>query len=169
MDRLFNALKAQAGTLDSRRGEPRFGIVVSVDPPKSMARVMLQPEAVLTSWLPVLSPWTGNSWGLVCPPSPGDQVFVIPQEGDAEHGVIVGRVYSTSQLAPTAAAGELWLMHASGSCIKLMNDGTVRIVGDLHVDGEVYDRRGAMSEIRSVHDRHTHVDSRGGVTSTPRT
>lgn len=167
MDRLFNAIKAQAAALDSRRGEPRFAIVTSVDSTRSMARVMLQPEAVLTGWLPVLAPWIGSGWGFVCPPSPGDQVFVVPQEGDAEHGVIVGRAFSATQSSPSAPPGEMWLVHKSGTCIKLTNDGTVRVTGDLHVQGEVYDNQGSMNQIRSAHNKHTHTDSRAGFTSVP--
>ena len=173
MERLLNALKAQAGALDQEHGQPRFGIVTSVNPATATVRVTLQPEGVLSGWLPVLSPWTGAGWGIVCPPSPGDQVFVLAQEGDAEHGVVVGRAFSDAQQPPPAPAGELWLAHASGSFVKLQNDGTVRVngnlfvTGDLHVSGDVYDEHGAMSGLRSHYDTHTHNDPQGGVTSIP--
>jgi phage baseplate assembly protein gpV len=167
MNILLNAIKAHATALDSRQGEARFGIVTSVDTTKAMAKVNLQPEDVLTGWLPLLSAWTGSGWGMVCPPSPGDQVLVIPQEGDAEHGVIIGRVFSNSQHAPVAPVGELWLIHASGSSIILSNNGTIQIVGDLHVQGEVFDKHGSMSQFRSIYDNHIHVDSRREPTSVP--
>ena len=61
----------------------------------------LQPEGVLTGWLPVLSPWIGSGWGMCCPPVPGDQVLVIAQEGEAEHGLIIGRAFSSTQTPPT--------------------------------------------------------------------
>ncbi len=63
MERFLNALKAQAGALDQFVGQPRFGIVTSVDPSSATARVQLQPEGVLTGWLPVLSAWVGAGWG----------------------------------------------------------------------------------------------------------
>lgn len=156
MERFLNALKAQAGALDQAIGQPRFGIVSSVKPDAGTARVQLQPEGVLTGWLPVLSPCVGAGWGIACPPSPGDQVFVLCQEGDGEHGVIVGRAFSESQRTPPAPSGEIWLVHQTGSFIKLLNDGTVQINGDLHVAGDVYDRRGSLDRLRQHYDVHIH-------------
>jgi phage baseplate assembly protein gpV len=166
MDRFVNALKGQAGQLDQIQAQPRFGLVTSVDPVNATVRVMLQPESVLSGWLPVMSPWVGAGWGMSCPPSPGDQVLVLAQEGDAEHGVVVGRAFSAAASAPPAPAGELWLVHQSGSFLKLQNDGTVQISGDLHVDGDVYDRHGSLASLRGAYDQHIHTDSRGGPTST---
>jgi phage baseplate assembly protein V len=156
MDRFLNAVKAQAAGLDGLLGQPRFGTVASVDPARYAARVALQPEGVLTGWLPVLSCWTGAGWGIACPPSPGDQVLVVPQEGNAEHGVIVGGSFSDVARPPPAPPGELWLVHVSGAALKLVADGTVRVEGDLHVNGDVYDRAGALSRLRAHYDAHTH-------------
>jgi phage baseplate assembly protein gpV len=172
MDRFLNALKGQAGALDQGQAQPRFGTVTSVNPDTATARVLLQPEAVLTGWLPFLSPWIGDGWGMSCPPSPGDQVLVVAQEGDAEHGVIVGRSFSADAVTPTAASGEFWLVHSSGSHFKLLNDGTVRIggnvtvTGDLVVSGDVSDGHGKLAGLRSHYNGHHHTDSRGGQTST---
>lgn len=163
MHRLLNTLKAQAASLDRSIGQPRFGVVASVDPARYAARVSLQPEGVLTGWLPVLSCWAGAGWGAVCLPAPGDQVLVVPQEGDAEHGVIVGSSYSDGVRAPAAPAGELWLVHRSGSSLRLGNDGTIRIAGDLHVDGDVHDRQGSLARLRGHYDVHVH----GGPGSPP--
>ena len=165
MERLLNILKAHAEALDCGAGQPRFGVVTSVDTNSACARVTLQPEGVLSGWLPILSPWVGAGWGLVCLPSQGDQVMVLAQEGNAEHGVIIGAAFSTTQLPPSAPVGECWLVHSSGSFIKLQNDGTIRVNGDLHVNGDVYDSHGRLSGLRAHYDGHTHVDSRGGATS----
>jgi len=156
MDAFLNALKAQSGALDAAAGQARFGVVTSVDPARATARVLLQPEAVLTGWLPVLSPWVGAGWGMACPPSPGDQVLVLAQEGDAEHGIIAGRAFSDAAATPAAPAGELWLVHKSGSFVKLSNDGTVRVKGDLHVDGDVHDAHGSLSQLRGHYNAHRH-------------
>ena len=158
MERFFNALKGQAGALDQSVGQPRFGLVTSVDPGSATARVQLQPEGILTGWLPLLSAWVGAGWGMTCPPSPGDQVLVLPQEGDAEHGIIVGAAFSDVQRPPPAPAGELWLTHQSGSFLKLTNDGTVQIQGDLHVNG------GSLDRLRQHYDAHSHA---GGPGPTP--
>ena len=121
------------------------------------ARVIIQPEGVLSGWLPVLSQWVGNGWGIACPPSPGDQVLLVPQDGDIEQGVIVGRVFSVNQMPPVAPGGEFWLVHKTGSSLKLCNDGTIQIQGDLHVAGDVYDQHGALSSLRTHYNSHTHM------------
>ena len=156
MDDLLNALKAQSANQDQAGGAPRFGLVTSVDPASATARVTLQPEGVLSGWLPIVTPWVGSGWGLVCPPAPGSQVLVLPQEGDAEHGLIVGSTWSTQSSAPAAPVGEFWLVHQSGSFFKLQNDGTIQIQGDLHVAGDVYDRHGPLSTLRSHYNAHVH-------------
>ena len=166
MQQLLNVIKQHAGSLDQGGSQPRFGTITSVNPAAATARAKLQPEGVLTGWLPVLSPWTGAGWGLHCPPSPGDQVLVLAQEGDAEHGIIIGSSWSAVMPPPVAPVGEFWLVHKSGSFIKLQNDGTIQMHGDLHVVGEVYDRLGPLSRLRGHYNAHTHVDSRGGTTST---
>jgi type VI secretion system (T6SS) baseplate-like injector VgrG len=167
MERLLNIIKQHAGAMDQGGGQPRFATVTSVNPANATAKVTLQPEGVLTGWLPVLSPWIGAGWGMACPPSPGDQVLVLAQEGNAEHGIIIGRAFSAAQGSPETPVGELWLVHRSGSYIRLQNDGTVRMKGDLHVDGDIYDRQGALSRLRGHYNAHTHIDSRNGTTSTP--
>ena len=177
MDAFLNRMKAQASILDQAQGQPRFGIVSSVDPASYTARVRLQPEDVLSGWLPILSPWVGAGWGLACLPSPGNQVMVLAQEGDAEHGVIAGGCWSTTQPPPAAGnlvpqCGEIWMVHQSGSFLRFRNDGSVegqaavwRLAGDLHVSGDVYDQHGALSGLRSHYDQHRHTDSQGGQTS----
>jgi len=166
MERFVNAIKAHADALVQTQGQPRFATITSVDPNTGTARVALQPEGVLSGWLPVLSAWVGAGWGMICPPAPGDQVLVLAQEGAAEHGVIVGRIFSGQQIPPPAPVGELWLVHQTGSYFKLTNDGTVQIGGDLHVSGDVYDSQGPLSRLRGHYDAHTHIDSRGGTTTT---
>jgi hypothetical protein len=166
MDRLLNAIKQHAGALDQGGAQPRFGTVTSVNTAAATARVTLQPEGVLSGWLPVLSPWVGAGWGMCCPPSPGDQVLVLAQEGNAEHGLIVGRAFSNTQQPPNTPVGELWFVHQSGSFIKLQSDGTVQVSGDLHVNGDVYDKVGSLARLRDHFDAHTHSDSRNGTTST---
>jgi hypothetical protein len=159
MDRLLNAMKGQAAALDRGQGQPRFGIVTSVDLASYAARVVLQPEGVLTGWLPILSPWVGGGWGFVAFPSPGDQVLVIPQEGDAEHGVIIGCSYSASNRPPLAQPGELRIVHSSGSSLVFANDGSVRVEGNLKVTGEISESHGSMSQLRGHYNQHGHPGS----------
>lgn len=166
-DRLMNAIKAHASSLDRSSGQIKFGTVVSVDCRNGTARVLFQPGGILSGWLPVLSQWVGNGWGMVCPTNPGDQVVVAPQEGDLEQGIIIGRSYSSKQRPPATPVGEFWLLHASGSFLKLCNDGTIQVNGDLHVQGDVYDRRGSLSGLRTHYNSHTHPIAPHAVTGQP--
>jgi phage baseplate assembly protein gpV len=171
MDRFMNIVKAHAAALDRGQGQPRFGLVASVDPQRYAVRVSLQPEGVLSGWLPVLSAWVGAGWGMVCLPQPGDQVLVLAQDGEAEHGVVAGAAFSDRARPPEAPVGELWLVHRTGASLRLAEDGTVRVHGDLHVEGSVFatgevaDGHGSLARLRGVYDAHTHPP--GGNAASP--
>lgn len=177
MTHLLNLIKAGAGGLDGRTGVARFGLVSSFDPVNYAARVLLQPENVLTGWLPVMSLWVGAGWGLAAPLVAGAQVLVIAQEGDAEQGVVIGAVWSMVDKPLAAPAGELWLQHQKGSFIKLTNDGNiallaaqVNVTGNLVVSGDISDQDGAhgtLAALRQAHDQHMHSVPQGGSTSLP--
>jgi hypothetical protein len=167
MDDFFDMLNLKADRTRSGMAQPRMGVVTSSNPQTATAKVLLQPEGVLTGWLPVLTQWAGSGWGMVCPPSPGDQVLIIPQEGDAQHGLIIGRLFSNLVRPPAADPGEITLTHQSGCSIRLLNSGVVAIQGDLHVSGNVYDSHGAVSKLRNDYNAHIHYTSGGEETSPP--
>ncbi len=166
MDSLLNLVRGHATQLDQLWAHPRIGIVTSVDSATFTVRVTVQPEGVLSGWLPVISAWVGNGWGLTCPPLPGDQVVLIWQEGDAEQGVVIGRLWSRTAPPPDAPPGEFWLVHNSGSFLKLHNDGSIESqapnwthTGNLHVSGDVFDGHGSMAQFRGHYNEHVHPPS----------
>ena len=166
MDSFLNQIKAHAGQMDQGWAQPRLAVVVSVDPTTATARVSIQPEGLMSGWLPIASMWVGSGWGVACPPMPGDQVVVIWQEGDSEHGIIVSRIWSAVTPPPQAPSGEFWLVHATGSFLKLRNDGTIESsaetwthTGDLHVSGDVFDVHGPLSGLRNHYNEHVHPPS----------
>ena len=177
MDQFWNVVKSHAAGASGLEGAARFALVSSFDPLNYAAKVQVQPENVLSGWLPVLSPWVGAGWGLSAPLTPGDQVLVIAQEGDPEHGVIIGCVWSAVDPPAGAPSGEMWLQHKSGSSIKLLNDGsivlqapTVKIIGNLLVSGDISDQsnaHGAVAALRNAHDTHMHADPQGGMSGLP--
>jgi len=177
MDRFWNAVKARAGALDGMGGAARFGLVSSFDPAAYAAKVLIQPENILSGWLPVVSPWVGAGWGMSAPLTPGNQVLVIAQEGDSEQGVVIGCVFSTVDTPLNAASGEFWLRHQTGSFVQLRNDGSialqapvVNITGNLVVTGDISDQNGAhgtLAALRNAHDTHVHDDPQGGQTGLP--
>ncbi len=177
MDYFMNFMKSQSSGLDGTIGTARFGLVSSFDPSAYAARVLIQPENVLSGWLPVVSCWVGAGWGISSPLIPGAQVLVISQEGDAEQGVIIGAVWSNVDTPMPTPVGELWLQHQGGSSLKLFNNGTigltapvVNITGNLMVTGNISDQDGAhgsLSSLRTAYDMHVHAAPQGGDTSLP--
>jgi hypothetical protein len=166
VDSLLNLLRGHATQLDQSWAHPRIAVVTSVDPATFTARVTIQPEAVLSGWLPIASAWVGNGWGMACPPLPGDQVVVIWQEGDSEQGVIIGRLWSGAVPPPNTPPGEIWIVHKTGSFLKLHNDGSIESqaadwthTGNLHVTGDVFDGHGSMAQFRGHYNGHVHPPS----------
>jgi phage gp45-like len=156
MAELFDLLNAPAGHVRETLAQPRLAVVTSSDPQTATARVLLQPEGVLSGWLPVLTQWVGSGWGISSPPSPGDQVLVIPREGDPQHGLIIGRLYSNTVRPPEAETGEIVICHQTGCSIRLANSGVVIVQGDLHVSGNVFDSHGSLSKLRNDYNAHIH-------------
>lgn len=144
----MNAVKRHVAAMIGQQGQTRIGTIVSVNADTYQARVMLQPENVQSGWLPVAAAMVGGGWGIVSPPTVGEQVVIEPQEGDAEHGIITGRVFSTKQQPPktytdqydqgsttSAQPGEFAIVNSDGTTFIRVVGGKVLIHGDLYVDG----------------------------------
>jgi hypothetical protein len=41
--------------------------------------------------------------------------------------------------------------------VRLANDGTVRVQGDLHVSGRVFDSHGPLDRLREHYNQHVHA------------
>jgi uncharacterized protein involved in type VI secretion and phage assembly len=123
---------------------PRFAIVDRFDPNTYRATVVLAPSSdgktPLSGYLPVLTGYMGNGWGIAAPLQQGDQVVVVFVQNHPDQGVILGRIYDQPHVPPkradgqAAAAGEIVLVHASGSRIQVTNDQKVLINGQLEID-----------------------------------
>lgn len=124
---MTNALAAQAQMAGNGRASVRLGIVSSYDPSNYSGKVKIQPENTETGWLPIVSPWVGNGWGIFAPPSVGDLVEVQFQEDGIEAGFICQRFYNDSDRPASVPSGEFWLVHKSGSLLKFHNDGSVEL------------------------------------------
>lgn len=140
MQQIQNQMRLAAQMAQAGRAQVQVGIVTSYDPGTASARVRLQPEnpdypdATLTGWLPVASPWVGNGWGIDAPVTPGDQVEVKFFGGEIENGYISGRLYSDSARPTGAQSGEFFLTHQAGAFVRLKNDGKVGINSQVEID-----------------------------------
>ena len=125
MDHMLNIVRREVERVMSRIARTKTGIVTSYDPANYAAKVLLQPENVETGWLPIRTPWSGNGWGMFCPPMPGDEVEVGFQEGGKQAGYIKLRAFGDRFRPLPVPSGEFWVVHKSGASIKLKNDGTL--------------------------------------------
>lgn len=148
MEQYLNAVKRHVSNMDAQNAQPRFGVVQSYNPNNHTARVMIQPEEVLSGWLPVATGMSSNGWGIVVPPIIGTQVLMTPVDGDNGSMVIVGSVYSKTNQPPKPSAaiagaaapvvpGEIALVSQDGNVvIRLGADGTLYIKSSVSVNIE---------------------------------
>lgn len=121
---MLNAMRQQAQAALGDVALPSTGIVRSYDPAKYAVRLELQPQGNMTGWIPLLTPWVGNGWGMFCPPTIGDLLEVTFLNGDINSGVAGLRAFNDQDLPLSVASGEFWLMHHSGAFFKLTNSGS---------------------------------------------
>lgn len=127
MKHIRNHMMLAAQMASASRAATRIGTVTSYDPNDHAAVVTLHPDDTLTGWLPIMSQWVGNSWGLFAPPSIGDLVEVQFVDDNMEVGFICQRFYTNKNRPLPVPAGEFWLVHKSGSLLKFHNDGSVEL------------------------------------------
>lgn len=134
---LLNAIRAQASMAGNGRAAVRIGIVSSYDHANYCAKVRIQPEDTETGWLPVVSPWVGNGWGMFAPVTPGDVVEVQYQEDSFDAGFVCQRFFNDGIRPLDVQSGEFWLVHQSGSCLKFHNDGSVDLTSRTNLTATV--------------------------------
>lgn len=127
MRHLINEMKRQAQNVLADVTLPQTGIVRNYDPVRYQVRVELQPQGNLTGWIPLLSGWIGNGWGMTCPPTVGDLVEVIFLNGDIDAASAGLRFYNDTDIPLNTPSGEFWLVHKSGAFFKLLNSGAATI------------------------------------------
>lgn len=127
MGPMLNAMRMQALRAMGDQADIRIGLVTSYEPANFSVRVQMQPDGLITGWLPLCSPWIGNGWGMFASPSVGDAVAVHFVGGDIEAGFVEGRLFNDIDRPLPVPSGEFWLVHQSGSFLKFTNDGNVSV------------------------------------------
>lgn len=134
MKGLMNQVRIQAQMAAADSTSAKTGLVSGYDATNYSVKVTLQPEGIETGWIPLLSPWVGNGWGMFCPPTVGDMVEVQFEQGGAEAAFACLRFFNDQDRPLAVGAGEFWLVHKSGSSLKLTNDGKLSINGYAEID-----------------------------------
>lgn len=84
-----------------------FGIVTAIDDPQNTGRICLRLPAyndLETAWLQVLHIGGGSNKGFTILPDIGDKVLVIFEQGQAEHGIVLGGLQGVDPLADNVIA-----------------------------------------------------------------
>lgn len=171
MDSLRNAHRRDAEQIAASIAQDRHGIVASVDPTQGAVRLKLQPEGILTGWIPDCSfaHYSGGV-GIVAPLSLDDQVIVGFLHGDADHPYVSGRMPSNTDTPPVSPItgkpvqpGEVGVFLPGGAFLHAIN-GVWHLKGDLIVDGDVSDKHGSLDRLRGNYDAHDHEHSVGPTT-----
>lgn len=188
MRHIVNEMRRQAQNVLADVALPQSGVVRNYDPTKYQVRVELQPQGNLTGWIPLLSQWVGNGWGLTAPPTIGDLVEVMFINGDLDAGVACLRFYNDADVPLSTPSGEFWVVHKSGAFLKLLNNGSATITdgkgatmtmngdGTITSSAVLWTHTGAFNTVgtltnngKNVGSTHTHggVQTGSGTTGTP--
>lgn len=166
----FGLLAASASSV---AGRPRHGVVSAVDPTTHSVKVTIQPEGVVSGWIP--DPGIACAGlRIACPAEIGTQVLLVPVEGDAEHPVIVARLFDTTMLPPVSPftkkpvqPGELGLFLADGTALHIAA-GSISIKGQLSVEGSIAVTGDVIANGISLdHHQHGGVQAGSNLTAQP--
>ena len=144
----LETVKLHAATQAGALGQPRHALVTSVDPTSHSVKVSIQPEGIESGWIPDVA-IAAQGLRITCPAEIGTQVLVVPVEGDAEHPVVVARLFDVSITPPTSPAtnkpvqpGEMGIFTSDGCFVHLAGDtiylgGKLILNGSIQVNGDV--------------------------------
>lgn len=175
IDKFLNVMRQQASLVNNSISSTALGTIVAYDQSQYYASVQLYPadpadhtsSPMITGMMPIFSPWVGSGWGLFSPPNIGDIVEVHFQEGSLQNGYIGLRTWNLNQLPLSVPSGEFWLVHETGSYIKLTNDGNISINGTVNLGELTSSVKKLMNEVAlGVYNSHTH-NVTGGLTTIP--
>jgi len=132
---LRNTIRLEAVRAVGRLAMPRVGLISSYNETEGPHTVKVTfPEdtdangvPLETGWIPNAPLWSGQGWGLFAAPVVGSQVVVNYIGGNPDCGYVACHLASRVSATPSVPSGELWLVHQSGSFIKLTNDGAVNV------------------------------------------
>lgn len=164
-------------------------IVDGYDPITHAAKFKLMPDsvdtAVITGWVPLHTPQTGNNFGWHMPPNIGDHGWLDFHESDREGATFTGAAFNDKFKPVVTQAGELQYITKWGHVLYFKNDGTltikdkagtnsivmngtdtitltattIKVVGNLNVTGAVVAGSGGGDQVGL--QTHTHANAGG--------
>lgn len=138
--KFMNMLRLQASIVNNSKTMTSVGIVTGYDPTNYLVTVELYPQdnpsdspALQTGWIPLFTPWAGSGWGMFLPPNIGDIIEVHYQDGSLQNAYAALRCFNFNELPDSVQSGEFWLIHQTGSFIKLTNDGNLTVSSGVNI------------------------------------
>lgn len=129
MAKFIDAMKLNAAAALKHNVSVKIGLVTSYNRNRYAVRVSLQPEEVVTGWLPIFSPMVGNGWGFIAPPGVGTVAAVLFVDGQIDAGFVClfgfGQVYRPP--ANDVEPGGFLFYTKAGANIKVSATGDVEI------------------------------------------
>jgi len=178
--KLANAIKEQAAMVTGNQAFIKIGKIISYNPEDYLVQVLIDEPipgndetsipSIQTWWIQIMSLWVGNGWGLFCTPTLGANCIVLFQDGSYQSPIGAIPIFNDISRGLNVPSGECWLVHQTGSYIKLTNDGGISInsnstkLGNLH-DGVLHNL--VTDALISLFNNHVHSDSQGGTTGVP--
>ena len=101
MTPLRDRLRLLASAQAARVGTARYAVVSAVDPTNHAVKVNIMPEDVESGWIPD-GGFAAAGLRVSCPCEIGTHVLVESAEGNAEHPVIVARLFDATTLPPVS-------------------------------------------------------------------
>jgi phage baseplate assembly protein gpV len=135
--RLMSVMRNQGAMAAGQAAVTKMGEITTYNPSAFAVKVSYPPDETETGWIPLGSPWVGNGWGMFCAPSIGDQIEIEFQDGAQNAPVALLRVFDAQNAPLNVPSGEFWLVHAKGQFIKLVNDGSISINGNVFATGNI--------------------------------
>ena len=172
IDVLIDRMRREAERQQQNVGKTKIGTVTSYDPNNYAIKALLQPEEIETGWIPLGSPLVGNGWGVFLPPSSGDQVIISFQENGHEVPLATLRLYDDKNRPLVVPSGEMWLVHKSGSYIKLTNDGKISFNASAEIDaGNLGSTLHTLvtDAFMALYNDHEHTNGNDGANTGPPT
>ncbi|WP_419729522.1 phage baseplate assembly protein V [Lichenicola sp.] len=169
----LETIKYHAATQVGAIGQPRHALVTSVDAVAHAVKVSIQPEGIESGWIPDSAIAAGGLC-ISCPAEIGSQVLVVPVESDAEHPIVIARLFDVTTTPPVSPAtgapvqpGEIGIFLATGTYLHLTSDsifmrGKVVIDGSLSVNGDA-----VASSVSLAHHQHAGVQPGQGRSGAP--
>lgn len=154
MEQMLNQVRRAAQEATSARAVTRHGTISSYDPANHAVKVELQPDGTLTGWIPLKSAWVGNGWGLFLAPQIGTAVEIDFQEADGGVGSAGLSFFNDVERPLSVPSGEAWLVHKSGTSLKLTNDGAITAANgkgaliEIAADGTITADTGAGASVK---------------------